>query len=121
MALEDYSDVRMRNLATFPALEQPRIRIAQRIAASARRVVEIVGRTPKSWLALAGILLAGNITNALSWRFAVPINSGGFSVVAPALAVYRACDRGWARAGDSVGALLRLHRDAWWSRLLCDS
>lgn len=87
MALEDYSDVRMRNLATFPALEQPRIRIAQRIAASARRVVEIVGRTPKSWLALAGILLAGNITNALSWRFAVPINSGGFSV-ALALGLY---------------------------------
>ncbi len=39
------------------------------------------------WLALAGILLAGNLANALSWRFAVPIDTGVFSI-ALALGLY---------------------------------
>jgi membrane protease YdiL (CAAX protease family) len=32
------------------------------------------------WLALAAILLAGNVANALSWHFAIPINTGAFSI-----------------------------------------
>lgn len=80
MALEDFSDVRMRDLAALPAPEKLRIGIAGRIAASAWRIKEVIGRIPIRWLALTGILLAGNIANALSWRFAVPINTGAFSV-----------------------------------------
>ncbi len=37
-------------------------------------------RSPLRWLALAAILLVGNLANALSWRFAVPIDSGVFSI-----------------------------------------
>lgn len=54
----------------------------------------------RRWLALAAILLAGNLANALSWRFAVPINSGIFSV-ALALGLYLTTgwsEWRWARA-----------------------
>ena len=38
-------------------------------------------RGPLRWLALAAILIAGNLANALSWRFAVPIDTGVFSIM----------------------------------------
>src|SRR5487761_1892505 len=44
-------------------------------------------RSPLRWLAPAAILLAGNLANALSWRFAVPIDTGAFSI-ALALGLY---------------------------------
>lgn len=114
MTLENYRDVHMRDLVTFPAPEQLRSGIAGRIAASARRVVEVLGRTPRSWLALTGILLAGNIANALSWRFAVPINTGAFSV-SLALGLYAM--PGWGelrRSRAKAGSL----RPSWRSALL---
>ncbi|HEX8981620.1 MAG TPA: type II CAAX endopeptidase family protein [Ktedonobacterales bacterium] len=37
-------------------------------------------RSPLRWIALAAILLVGNLANALSWHFAVPIDSGVFSI-----------------------------------------
>jgi membrane protease YdiL (CAAX protease family) len=49
--------------------------------------------SPWRWLALIAILLAGNIANALSWRFAVPIDTGAFSI---ALAVGLYITPGWS-------------------------
>lgn len=37
-------------------------------------------RGRRHWLILAAILIAGNLANALSWRFGVPIDTGVFSV-----------------------------------------
>lgn len=59
-------------------------------------------RGPLRWLALAGILLAGNAANALSWHFSVPINTGAFSV---ALAVGLYASPGlseWRRSHPAV-------------------
>ena len=50
-------------------------------------------RSPLRWLALLGILIVGNLANALSWRFALPIDSGVFSIML-ALGLYVA--PGWS-------------------------
>lgn len=50
-------------------------------------------RSSRRWIALAAILLAGNVANALSWRFGVPVDTGTFSV-ALALGLYAAL--GWS-------------------------
>ena len=114
MALEDYRDVHMRDLAAFPAPKQLRGGVTGRIAASARRVVEVFGRTPRNWLVLTGILLAGNIANALSWRFAVPINTGAFSV-SLALGLYAM--PGWGELRRSRAESV-LRRPRWRSTTL---
>ncbi len=57
--------------------------IAKRIPDDARPAAEVAPHSRRGalrWLALAAILLVGNLANALSWRFAVPINTGVFSV-----------------------------------------
>ncbi len=69
-------------------------------------------RSPLRWIALAAILLVGNLANALSWRFAVPIDSGVFSIslaaglyVAPGLnelRLSRAKGRGWRLSWKSL-------------------
>ncbi len=54
------------------ALESERSDVGTAPASTRRQVVH--------WLALTGILIAGNLANALSWRFSVPIDTGVFSI-----------------------------------------
>jgi membrane protease YdiL (CAAX protease family) len=83
--------------------------ILETLAQSARR-------GPLRWLAVAGILIAGNLANALSWRFAVPIDTGAFSV-ALALGLY--ATPGWGELRRSgVHALAWPWRWNWRSAAL---
>ncbi len=81
----------MRNVVASPTTDHSQSNIAVRAASDTGSGVEIVPhartRSPRHWLMLAAILVAGNVANALSWRFGVPINTGAFSV-ALALGLY---------------------------------
>lgn len=87
----------MRNLFTSPMSDRLQSTLAMRMPAFVRPNVktasESESRGPGRWLALTGILLAGNAANALSWRFGVPINTGVFSI---ALALGLTTTVGWS-------------------------
>lgn len=80
-----------RNFTILPkANQQPNdpLRPTQDTASSIlETLAQSARRGPLRWAAVAGILIAGNLANALSWRFAVPIDTGAFSV-ALALGLY---------------------------------
>jgi membrane protease YdiL (CAAX protease family) len=80
LGVKDYWAMYMKNPATFPATADLRSGLAVRMPTGARWILETLNRIPRAWLAMGGILVAGNVANALSWRFAVPINTGAFSV-----------------------------------------
>ena len=88
----------MRNVVASPTTYHLRQRaISGRVAPDTRLNVRTSSRarwrSRRHWLVLAAILLAGNLANALSWRFGVPINTGVFSV---ALAVGLYLTHSWS-------------------------
>lgn len=89
------SDVDTRTIIASPTTDHlsdhPQSGIAVGTLTSTRTAVEAAPaserRSSRRWIALAAILLVGNLANALSWRFDVPINTGAFSA-ALALGLY---------------------------------
>ena len=74
----------MRDEAISPATDHPLSGITVQTLEDERPVAERAPQSPSRkwlrWLALAAILIAGNLANALSWHFAIPIDSGIFSI-----------------------------------------
>jgi membrane protease YdiL (CAAX protease family) len=88
----------MRDEATFPTTDhQQSNSTSVRTLVSQRPETEIAPHSKNyhwlRWLALAAILIAGNLANALSWHFAIPIDTGVFSI-SLALGLYVA--PGWS-------------------------
>lgn len=111
----------MRDVVTSSTTDHLQSGIAVRAPASVRTAVETTPdsqrRGRRRWLALAAILLAGNLANALSWRFAVPIDTGVFSV-ALALGLYITI--GWSEWRSSRAAALAW-RPRWWPTALASA
>ncbi len=74
----------LKNIAASPTSRRRSIRLTLNRLAGSQPTLEPASSprdySARRWFALVAILLAGNVANALSWRFAVPINTGVFSV-----------------------------------------
>ncbi len=75
----------MQDTFTIPTIGRRWRRLAMRLLARGPAPAEEAALAARShgwlrWVALAAILIAGNLANALSWTFAIPIDTGAFSV-----------------------------------------